>query len=160
MPGFKKYGRLSMDNQCAACKAIIEGGEDACLRLYREFAEHAQSSVTLGRLRDVVFDAYCLQHIERYCSSAKSFFAHISRLCCDVEYNQSQNVYASINRKLNGKVELKKPAIPENTGFVTIVDIMNEKTDEAQLIRVREFIYSVWKAYESLQPLARRFIEG
>ncbi|GAC1654933.1 MAG: hypothetical protein NVS4B8_30120 [Herpetosiphon sp.] len=47
---------------------------------------HAFDDLRYAAVRNCAFDAYCMQHIEPYCHSAKSYAAHLTRLCCGIEY--------------------------------------------------------------------------
>jgi hypothetical protein len=73
--------------------------------------------------RDLAFDAYCMQHLEQYRRSAKSYAAHLTRLCCGLEYDGDPQVYEAIQKWLNGTVDIKKPEAPGPRGAMTVADL-------------------------------------
>ena len=69
------------------------------------------SEPAYGVLYDLAFDTYCMQHPEKYCRSAKSYAANLTRLCCGLEFNGDSKVYEVIHRWLDGRLTLDKPPV-------------------------------------------------
>jgi Family of unknown function (DUF5946) len=120
----------------------------------REVAELARS-YTSTRL---TIDVYCLQHPERYCVSAKSLAAHLTGLCWALEFGGSESGLRKLQRKLNGRVELVKPAIPASHGDLTVADIVAVSGPEDYLLALDRWAHSTWMAYADLHATARAWI--
>ena len=67
---------------CPACGAVVAGGRAGCQAVFDELTARAYADLAYASTRNLAFDAYCLQHLETYCHSAKSYAAHLTRLCC------------------------------------------------------------------------------
>jgi hypothetical protein len=120
----------------------------------REVAELARS-YTSTRL---TIDVYCLQHPERYCVSAKSLAAHLTGLCWALEFGGSESGLRELQRKLNGRVGLVKPAIPASRGDLTVADIVPVSGPDEYLRALDRWARSTWAAYGDLQEIARAWI--
>lgn len=92
--------------------------------------------------------------------SAKSYAAHLTRLCCGLEWGGDPEVYAAIQRWLNGPVALEKPAAPDQRGRMTIVDLQEAHTVEEYRQRVRHWAQTVWDAYADQHELARLWMRA
>jgi hypothetical protein len=101
-----------------------------------------------------------MQHPDRYCRSAKSYAAHLMRLCCGVEHNGNVEVYAAIQKWLNGSVEFEKPTVLDERGSLTVADVRAAGNAEEHGKRVRAWANNVWMAYESQHELARNWIQA
>lgn len=130
----------------------------ACQALWDEIAARAYSDPRYAAAHDLAFDAYCMQHPVKYCVSAKSYAAHLTRLCCGIEYDRSPRVYAAIRRWLDGSPRIEKPVVLRDRGDVTVADIHPGASPEEHGARVRAWAQSVWRAYASQQGLAREWI--
>lgn len=126
--------------------------------MFDEFTTQAYEDFRLGAVRDLAFDAYCMQHLETYCRSAKSYAAHLTRLCCGLEYGGDPAVYAAIQKWLNGAVVIEKPAILARLGHLTIWDVSTATTPEMKVTRAKDWAACVWEAYASQQELAHNWI--
>jgi glutaminase len=101
-----------------------------------------------------------MQHPERYCRSAKSYAAHLTRLCCGLEHNGDHEVYEAIQKSLNGAVAFEKPEAPINRGQMTVTDLLAASKVEEHTRLVKEWAESVWEAYASQHDIARKWIKA
>jgi hypothetical protein len=143
---------------CPDCGAQVTGGQEGCQALFDEFFSPARGNLVYAGVRELAFDAYCMQHLERYCRSAKSYAAHLTRLCYGLEYQGQPRVYAAIQKWLNGSVPLQKPDLLPFLGKMTVADIRAAETVDGRLKLVRAWAESVWEAYESQHGLARNWL--
>src|SRR5438874_4881957 len=98
-----------MESQaCPSCGARA-GGRAECQGLFDQLGALAWSDPRRAAVHNLVVDAYCLQHPDQYCESAKSYAAHLTRLCCALEFGGQPCLYWAIPRWLDGKVQLQKP---------------------------------------------------
>jgi len=149
---------MSQD-RCPECGAPISGGLAGCQDAWDKVGALAYINPAYGVVKDLAFDTYCMQHPGRYCRSAKSYAAHLTRLCCGLEYDGSALVYAAIQQWLDGFVDLKKPDVPENRGSMTVADV-REAGDLAEHIRlVKAWAENVWEAYADQHDLAHWWIK-
>ncbi len=151
---------VGIDDRCPDCGASVRGGRAGCQVLFDELNAQALTDQRYALVRDLAFDAYCMQHLDCYCRSSKSYVAHLTRLCCGVEYNGDAAVYAAIQKWLNGNRELTKPDILRDLGRMTVVDIRAARNVEEHKRRVREWAESVWQAYSAQQDIARAWIKA
>jgi hypothetical protein len=147
-------------DRCPSCGAAIEGGQKGCEAVFNEIGARAFRDPRLGSVQQLVVDAYCLQHPEPYCHSAKSYAAHLTRMCCGLERGGNQQVYAAIPRWLNGLANLEKPAPPDFRGRITIADVRAAANVEDHKRVVTEWARDVWAAYSSLHALARQWLDA
>lgn len=146
------------NEHCPSCGAAVAGGQAGCQTLYDELSVRAYAgSYAAGR--DLGFDAYCMQHVETYCRSAKSYAAHLTRLCCGIEFGGDPQLYAALQRWLNGPVVLQKPALLMQLGELTIVDVYSASSPAEYLERVQAWATAVWVAYASQHALARAWVQ-
>ena len=143
---------------CPECGALV-GGREACQALYTEISLGAYNFAQFAGMRDLAFDAYCMQHLDPYCLSAKSYAAHLTRLCCGLEYAGQPRVYSAIQAWLNGSIPLEKPAAPDRRGTITIADLGQPGSDiNAQIIQ--QWAENVWDAYKAQHSLAHQWIQA
>jgi hypothetical protein len=147
-------------DQCPECGAAIPGGRTGCQALYDEINARAYGDLNYAAVQTLAFDTYCMQHLEPYCRSAKSYAAHLMRLCCGLEWDGDSKVYTAIQRWLNGTVALDKPAAPDQRGRMTIVDLQEAHTVEEYRRLVREWAQTVWESYAAQHDLAQRWIRA
>jgi len=126
--------------------------------MYDAIAAQVYGDPSYAVVHDLAFDAYCMQHPGTYCRSAKSYAAHLTRLCCGIEHDGDRTVYAAIQKWLNGKVTLHKPEVLSDLGGVTIADVRAARTGEEHMQRVRAWAGIVWEAYEAQHDVARAWI--
>jgi hypothetical protein len=147
------------EDKCPACGAPGVGGRAGCQALFDQIGYQVATNLKIAAIHDLAFDTYCMQHVETYCVSAKSYAAHLTRLCCGIEYHGDRAVYAAIPRWLNGKVELEKPPILSTRGAMTIVDLMANADVDEQIKRINAWANVVWNAYRSQHEIARDWIK-
>ncbi|MBX3084592.1 MAG: hypothetical protein KF716_23340 [Anaerolineae bacterium] len=143
---------------CPECGARIAGGRVGCEALFNEFRFQALSNPHVGAVHWLAFDTYCMQHIDTYCQSAKSYAAHLTRLCCGLEFGGNLDIYAAIPRWLDGTITLEKPAVLEKRGSMTFVDVWNTSSVEETIQRIHTWANHVWTAYASQHALAHEWI--
>lgn len=142
-----------MTEQCEECGARIPGGRDGCQQLWDAMRYD-------GRVAHAAaFDAYCMQHPARYCASAKSYAAHLTRFCCGIERDRDPRVYRAIQKWLDGQRALDKPPVLGDRGAVTISDVSAAETDVLRAEAVERWIDAVWQAYATQHETARRWIQ-
>ncbi len=146
--------------QCPECGASIPGGRTGCQARYDEINSRAYSDPNYAAVQTLAFDTYCMQHVETYCRSAKSYAAHLMRLCCGLEWDGDLKVYAAIQRWLNGAVALDKPAAPDQRGRLTIVDLQEAHTVDEYRRLARDWAQAVWEAYAEQHDLAQGWIRA
>ncbi len=144
--------------ECAACGAFIAGGRDACQSLFDHYNGLALSDVALGRAHRILVDAYCMQHLEPYCRSAKSYAAHLAGLCWAMRYGGGPDGYAAIQRWLNTASNLNKPPVLDMLGELTVTHIRGATGPSEHARRVHEWASDVWAAYSSQHELAEQWI--
>ena len=166
MPGEKDLPPPLINGVCTECGAEIPesyGNCDALFmsiltnRVYQQNLEHPLPHV----LCQLVVDTFAMQHPKRACKSAKSYAAHLTRLCCGVEYNGSKKVYAAIQRWLNGHEEnigISRPVEPVHRGKLTIRYIHDAQTSKDFSHRIEVWSESVWTAYAEQHSLAHYWI--
>ena len=143
---------MTTPDTCPDCGANVLNGREGCEALWHELF---YTGVTGGS----AFDAYCMQRLGKYCASAKSYAAHLTRLCCGMEYDANPHIYAAIQKWLNGNRQLEKPDIPPFLGALTIVNVRDAPTPAERDRMARAWVDSVWAAYESQHELARTWIQ-
>jgi len=148
------------EERCPDCGAPVPGGRAGCQAIWDNFSLQVTADLRLGGVRDLALDAYCLQHLGRYCRSAKSYAAHLTRLCCGLEYAANPTIYAAIRRWLDGRVDLVLPEPPQDLGQVTIASLVPSSTPEEYLAQVQVWAGNVWAAYSLQHDLARQWIQA
>ena len=146
------------NKRCPDCGAQVAGGRAGCQALYDALAAPGSGALGLSARRDLAFDAYCMQHPDTYCRSAKSYAAHLTRLCCGLEHGGDPQVYRSIQRWLNGAVPLEKPEVLTERGQMTVADLQAASNPEEMQPLAQAWAEDVWRAYASQHELARAWI--
>lgn len=144
-------------SECAGCHMRVAGGSARCQEMFDELGARASSNLTIARLRRMMVDVYCLQHPDRYCVSFKSLAAHLTGLCCAVEFGGDQGIYRAVQRWLNGPSTRPKPKLPTFRGSVTIAEVFAAADDDMPA-RSNRWARSTWDAYAALHPTARSWI--
>lgn len=146
------------DDRCPACGALVSGGRDGCQALFDELTAYAFANPAYAVRRELAFDTYCMQHLESYCHSAKSYAAHLTRLCCGQEYGGDPKVYQAIQKWLNGEISLEKPQLLTQLGSMTVADVRKARTAEEHARLVHDWAANVWEAYRSQHDVAHGWI--
>jgi hypothetical protein len=144
---------------CPECGARIEGGREGCQALFNELGARDFSDPRFGAMHELFVDTYCMQHLEPYCHSARSYAAHLTRLCCGLEHDGKKQVYDAIPRWLNANNKLEKPPEPPSRGTMTIADVRAADTPEEYKRLVLAWAKNVWEAYAAQHELARRWLQ-
>jgi hypothetical protein len=151
---------MEMTETCPGCGLIVAGGRQGCQGLYDETAARALADPAYTPAQNLAFDAYCMQHLDTYCRSAKSYAAHLTRLCCGIEYAGDPAVYVAIQRWLNGKSNLVKPTNLPKPGNWTIQDVTGALDADSFLLKVRAWAHDVWQAYAPQHADAHEWIHS
>lgn len=130
------------------CKALFH------LTLAKEFSDFRYM-----RIHRLTVDAYSLQHPDIHTKSAKSFAAHLTGMCCAMEFGNDQRLMRFLRLWLNGRKELEKPAMLDRLGELTIFHIAGAEDAAEHTRLVSEWAADVWRAYETYHALARDWIE-
>lgn len=137
---------------CPSCGAPL-GGRAGCQRVFDELIATAWQDRTRGSVHNLAVDAYSMQHAEEYGRSAKSYYQHLTALCCGVEHPGDTQLYWSIAPSFEHTPPPAKPPLFGERGSITIADVAaSAGPDYAS--RVRDWAVEVWRAYGSQHVLA------
>ena len=150
-------GTAGYTRVCPSCGAVASEEFSDCQSIFDHFLARSFSDLTYGRFHRLLVDLYSLQHPDRYCTSAKSFAAHLTGLCCVLEHGGDERVNSAVQRWLSGNVDLTKPALPTERGSVTI-DHFVDLGDGDVPAKVDQWCEAVWEAYADHRELARGWI--
>jgi len=145
---------------CPQCGAQVAGGRAGCQRLFDELQAKAYADLAYGAMHDLVVDAFCMQHVEEGGRSAKSYAAHLLRLCCAMEHGADPAVYAAIPRWLDGMPTLQRPEPPKARGSITLAEVSKAVSGEDHRRLVRAWARDVWMAYAQQHELARGWMRA
>lgn len=144
---------------CDGCQRKIAGGQDACREDFDRLMARNYSDPQLFRTHRLFVDTYALQHPDKFCVSAKAFYAHFLDLCAILERGASAATgYAPLQEWLNGEVCLEKPHIRSWHAGYTLEYLTDLNTPEAWSSSTLEWAKSVWSAYRKLHPWARHHL--
>ena len=146
------------EQRCDGCGAVVEGGRTGCQATWNEMMAQGMSDARYARSYRLAFDTYCMQHPEIYGVSVKSYIAHLTGLCCGLEYKGDLRAYASIPLWMNGSVTLEKPDVLQERGKMTVCDLKKARSAEQHTKLVRLWAETVWAAYEPQHQLAREWL--
>ena len=145
---------------CHGCGWRVEGGYSGCRARFDEILARDFSDARYFASHRLMVDTYCLQHPDESCASAKSLAGHLVGLCWILEHEAQSSVGPkALQRWLNGNRQLSKPPIPSERGRLTIGDLSLEDDPKAWAEAVMRWAETTWKAYESLHPVAREWLE-
>ena len=113
----------------------------------------------LAAIHRLVVDTYCMQHVDPYCVSPKSYAAHLVGLCCGVEHSGNQALYDIIHRWLNGSPKLTKPDVLAFRGAISLPQILTVQPIEAQVKYAHDWAACVWDAYTSQHDIAHAWVK-
>jgi hypothetical protein len=150
---------LTGEDRCPDCGAAVAGERDGCQALWIELGARAYIDIRYAPSRDLAFDAYCMQHLDTYCRSGKSYAAHLTRLCCGLEHAGAHTVYFAIQRWLNDISSITRPEPPAHRGTLTVADALPAGDVEAYRMLVQAWAGDVWEAYSSQHELAHSWIQ-
>lgn len=141
-----------------ACSCGLESPEK-CKALFETIIAKEFSDYRYARVHRLTVDTYSLQHPDPYMISAKSFAAHLTGICCVMKHGNDRQLLKTLQRWLNGKRELQKPALLEHVGGLTISHVENASDEVEHQKLVQEWAADVWQAYATYHDLAERWIE-
>ena len=154
-----------VDSRCTECGAQVPAEFTSCdeffISLLTPLGLRGMESPEATALFRLFVDTFAMQHPQRSCKSAKSYAAHFTGLCCGVEYNGAQSLYAALQRWLNGPAEaigITRPTEPDDRGALTIRYVYDAQTEAEFAARVHEWAREVWEAYSSQHEIARNWI--
>lgn len=127
--------------------------------LFDELTIQAYNYPHYATVQALAFDTYCMQHPETYCRSAKSYAAHLMRLCCGVEHDGNPAMYAAIRHWLDGAMIIQKPTVLTSFGSIIIVDVRAACNSTEHQQRVRVWATHVWDAYATQHELAHNWLQ-
>jgi hypothetical protein len=142
---------------CPACGAPL-GGRAGCQAAFDALCARAWETPARGAVHNLVVDAYCLQHPDDYCASAKSYAAHLTGLCCGVEAAGDPRRYWAIARWLDGHRDLVRPEPPAARGALTVAVVQGVDDPAAYGPAVRAWADAVWRAYAAQHATARAWL--
>jgi hypothetical protein len=149
--------------KCTECGARVPAPFKQCDEMFMSIHAYRLSlNEKFVYLRELLVDAYSLQHQKRYGKSGKSYAGHLMRLCCGVEFGGPPKMYDAIQNWLNGREEgigITRPPDLEFRGKLTIRNAQDAKNDEEMEQRIQEWAKDVWDAYEPQHEIARNWIE-
>jgi hypothetical protein len=155
-----------VDQRCTECGALVPPEFSSCDELFMSLLTTiGMRQVDLPEgdpLARLFVDTFGMQHPARSCKSAKSYAAHLTGLCCGVEYGGAQSVYAALQRWLNGPVQaigITRPTEPDYRGTLTVRYVYDAPSAAEFAARVHEWATEVWEAYSSQHELARGWIQ-
>src|SRR5579864_5713796 len=96
---------------CPSCGARVAGGSAGCQALFNELGARSYNNPGYAAVHELLVDTYCLQHPELYCHSAKSYAAHLTRMCCGIERGGDRKIYRAIHIWLSSPGEIEKPDV-------------------------------------------------
>lgn len=155
-----------VDHHCAECGALVPPQLGSCDELFMSVLTPlgmAQVDLPEGNpLARLLVDTFGMQHPARSCKSAKSYAAHVTGLCCGVEYGAAQSVYSALQRWLSGPVAaigIVRPVAPEFHGALTIRYVYDAANEDERAVRLQVWARDVWQAYASQHELVRGWVE-
>ena len=147
-------------NTCPSCGAPDVGGSAGCQALFNQIGARSYENPGYAAAHELFVDAYCLQHPEPYCHSAKSYAAHLTRLCCGIERGGDRRIYRAIHIWLSGPTKIERPETLSSRGNLTIVHVQAARSVEEHQKCVREWAENIWKAYAPQHALARKWLDA
>ncbi len=79
-----------------------------CKELFETILAKEFSDYRYGKIHRLTVDSCCLQHPNVYMVSAKSFAAHLTGMCCAMEYGGDADLLKDLQKWLNEKRQLVK----------------------------------------------------
>ncbi len=130
-----------------------------CQEMFDTILAAEFSDFRYGKVHRLTVDTYSLQHPDIYMISPKSFAAHLTGMCCAMEYGNAPDLLKLLQQWLNGKKALEKPKMIENLGSLTIAHMANAEDGPEHTRLVNEWAVDVWQAYDVYHSLAKDWIE-
>jgi hypothetical protein len=146
------------EHRCTECGGPVAGGRAGCQALWDEMMARSVTDLRYRGAYRLAFDTYCMQHVDTYGVSAKSYAAHLMGLCCGIEHGGDAAVYDVIHRSLNGSPALERPASPVARGSITLIAVAAAPDPGQHAQRVQQWAQDVWDAYAPQHGLARSLL--
>ncbi len=164
MPQNRDRRRIDTGGECCPeCGGKVEGGRGGCQALFDEITYQMGSEPRIAAIHRLALDTYCMQHVESYCESAKSYAAHLIGLCWGMDHKDDPAPNASILRVMERGVILVKPPVLSNRGSITLPDVMaayHASGSADELVKqVHAWAENVWEAYASQHEIARAWLK-
>jgi hypothetical protein len=134
---------------------MAPAGTPECQTMFDELGALPARAPFTYAVRRMMVDAYCLQHADRYCASAKSLAAHLTGLLAAFEHGSHPSVLEAQRRWLDGRRPLEKPALPPRRTARTIAEVYHAADDAARAEVVERWARAVWDDFAPLHPVAR-----
>ncbi|HXP87751.1 MAG TPA: DUF5946 family protein [Bryobacteraceae bacterium] len=143
---------------CGECglRSLPDAPDCAALR-DAVFARDFEQPALYWRHHRLAVDTYCVQH-SSYVKSAKSLAAHLCGLCVALEHGNDPVLLQQNYLWLNAGVDLRKPALPDFRGRLTIADVCGIDDPSEYGRAVEAWAKSAWDAYRDSQPIAREWL--
>lgn len=132
--------------------------EEKCKKLFEGILLKEFSDFRYAQVHRLTVDAYSMQHPDIYMISPKSFAAHLTGMCCAMEYGNDAELLRLLQKWLNGKKDLMRPKNLENFGLLTISHVAKAKNGAEHSELVWEWARDVWDAYRAYHDLAKNWI--
>jgi len=149
-------------DRCPECGAQVKGGRGGCQALFDEITYAMGEEPRIAALHRLALDTYCMQHVESYCESAKSYAAHLVGLWWGVHHLDDPAPAAPALNFLNRNLQLVKPPILSKRGSITLPALMaayHESGDVDQFVNdVRDWSKEVWDAYASQHEIVQKWL--
>ena len=146
-----------MVEQCPDCGAPV-GGREQCRTLFDEVLAREFGNVLYFGAHRTTVDCYALQHPEGYCVSFKSFAAHLTGLCCAIEFAKDPAMLRGIHAGLDGERTDVRPPFIEKRGALTIEYIHRQRDPASHRRAVEAWAKCVWEAWSQYHNFARSLL--
>ena len=142
---------------CSECCAPV-GGPEECQKLFDDLLARDLSNALYFSSHRLVVDCYAMQH-ERYIRSYKSFAAHLTGLCCAVEFGSDPQLMRAIHMGMNAVVKGERPELVSHRGDLTILSISRAADVESYCGALNAWADSTWRAWAPYHELARSLLK-
>jgi len=146
-----------MTSQISPCSCGLPSASQ-CRLMFDEILAKEYTDFQYAKQHRLTVDTYCLQHPDEYLGSAKSFAAHLTGICCAMQYDNDPNLLQLLQQWLNGQKKLEKPPMLETFGPLTIAYVAQANNGIEHGNRVYAWAVSVWQAYQPYHKLAEVWI--
>ncbi len=103
-------------DRCPECGGKVAGGRGGCQELFDEIGFMMGGDLRIAAVHRLALDSYCMQHVESYCASAKSYAAHLVGLSWGIAHVDDPAPVAPVLRVLNRSAPLIKPPVLTDRG--------------------------------------------
>ena len=163
MPQNWEKRRIETEEDCCPeCGAHVKGGRGGCQSLFDEITYAMTEDLRIASIYRLALDTYCMQHVESYCESAKSYAAHLIGLSWGVSHLDSPAPVTPLLGVLNRNTKLVKPPILSKRGSITLPDLITayHKSGDVDVLvqAVRQWSKVVWEAYASQHEIVQDWL--